>query len=267
MSPVSTTNPALFQFQKIEMDYDPYPIGYVPQIFPPEVYAELARTYPALDLFAFMPKLGLKYSLSQVNNPEQYHRFIESTPAWKQLYDEVKSPHFVSQVIDSLSDAKVDVGLRGCYEVTNAKKDGWARRLHKALSCLKNVHAGKVGIKTRFEFSVLPADGGHIKPHTDAANKVITLVVSCISDGEWDAAHGGGTAVLRPKDVTENYNHNNRYLDFDATETIKTFPFVPNQCVVFVKTFNSLHAVHPMTGAQSVVLRKTLTINLELDTA
>lgn len=267
MSNNSANNDALFQFNKIEMDYDPYPIGYVPQIFRPEVYAELAQTYPALDLFAFMPKLGLKYSLSQLNNPDRYHQFIESTPAWKRVYEEVKSPQFVANVIESLDGCKVDLGLRGRYEVINAEKDGFSRRLQKAVSCLKKGHPGRLGIKTRFEFSVLPADGGHIRPHTDAANKLITLVVSCISDGEWNSAHGGGTAVLRPKDVTENYNHNNRYLEFDATETIKTFPFVPNQCVVFVKTFNSLHAVSPMSGAGSTAMRKTLTINLELDAA
>ena len=38
---------------------------------------------------------------------------------------------------------------------------------------------------------------------------------------------------------------------------------MPNQCVIFVKTFNSWHAVYPMTGHGSQALRKTLTINIE----
>jgi len=49
-------------------------------------------------------------------------------------------------------------------------------------------------------------------------------------------------------------------------ERVRTLPFRPNQCVVFVKTFNSLHAVSPVGGGPSV-LRRTLTINIErLDT-
>ena len=36
-----------------------------------------------------------------------------------------------------------------------------------------------------------------------------------------------------------------------------------NQCVVFVKTFNSLHSVPPMRGKGSKAMRRTLTINIE----
>lgn len=257
----------LFRFQNIEMDYEPYPIGYMANIFQPEIYARLVKTYPSLDLFAYMPQLGHKYSLSQRNNPDQYHEFLNRTPEWKQVYDEVKGPAFVSSIIDALHACKVDVGLRKRFAVTNSKTSALVWRLRNALACLKKGHPEKIGLQTRFEFSVLPADQGNIRPHTDAPNKLITLVISCISEGEWNPEHGGGTVVLRPKDAAENYNHKNRYLDFDATETLKTFPFFPNQCVIFVKTFNSLHAVHPMTGIGSKAMRKTLTINLELEGA
>jgi hypothetical protein len=55
----------------------------------------------------------------------------------------------------------------------------------------------------------------------------------------------------------------NRHLDFDEVEVVKTFPFNPNQCIVFIKTNNSWHAVWPMTGDDPLRLRKTLTINIE----
>jgi hypothetical protein len=48
-------------------------------------------------------------------------------------------------------------------------------------------------------------------------------------------------------------------------EVLETFPFEPNQAVVFVKTFNSWHSVRPMTGRGSPAMRKTLTINIEAD--
>ena len=35
----------------------------------------------------------------------------------------------------------------------------------------------------------------------------------------------------------------------------------PNQAVLFVKTFNSLHCVRPMTGPAEA-MRRTLTVNL-----
>ena len=119
-------------------------------------------------------------------------------------------------------------------------------------------------LKTRFEFSMLPVDGGHIKPHTDSPGKLITLVVSFCDHGEWQSSFGGGTSVLRAVDPRQSFNHMNRQLEFADTETLYTFPFQPNQCVIFVKTFNSLHAVSPMEGRSSKAMRKTLTINIEI---
>jgi hypothetical protein len=49
-------------------------------------------------------------------------------------------------------------------------------------------------------------------------------------------------------------------MSFDEVETLATLPFEPNQCVVFVKTFNSWHAVEPMRGTGSGAMRKTLTV-------
>jgi hypothetical protein len=55
----------------------------------------------------------------------------------------------------------------------------------------------------------------------------------------------------------------NSYLDFDDVTELKTFPFEPNQCLVFIKTNNSWHSVFPMTGNDRKILRKTVTINIE----
>ena len=56
------------------------------------------------------------------------------------------------------------------------------------------------------EFSMLPAAGGYVIPHTDERSKIVTIVVSMMQDGEWDPAYGGGTDVNRPKDITRNFN-------------------------------------------------------------
>ena len=110
---------------------------------------------------------------------------------------------------------------------------------------------------------MLPAQGGHVIPHTDGAGKVVTLVVSMLDESEWDPAWGGGTDVNRPKDPTRYFNRLNRQLGFDEVEVLDTFAFEPNQAVVFVKTFNSWHSVRPMTAPDRSRLRRTLTINIE----
>ena len=84
-------------------------------------------------------------------------------------------------------------------------------------------------------------------------------------EGEWNAAYGGGTDVNRTRDERRSFNWVNENVSFDDVEVIDSYPFAANQCIVFVKTFNSLHSVRPMTGAGSSVLRNTLTINIEED--
>jgi hypothetical protein len=122
---------------------------------------------------------------------------------------------------------------------------------------------GDLSLRSRFEFSMLPADGGYVTPHTDTPRKVITLVVSMVNNGEWDPGFGGGTEVDRSKDYQHAFNWQNEQLSFDEIEPLHTFEFGPNQCVIFVKTFNSLHCVRPMTGIGSQAMRRTLTINIE----
>jgi hypothetical protein len=53
---------------------------------------------------------------------------------------------------------------------------------------------------------MLPADVGYILPHTDTPNKLITLMVSTLAEGEWDSALGGGTEVNRPRDRRHAHN-------------------------------------------------------------
>jgi len=251
---------SLFELSGATFRYDPYPIGLARPVFSAELYDELLANWPAQDLFAFMPKLGKKYSLSEVNHPEKYEQFVRGNALWKQIHSEVKSARFVYNVLGALSANGIDLGIPPGIAVNRppVKKSGlagWAAHLHPQQAS---------GLKTRFEFSMLPADGGHIKPHTDSPGKLITLVVSFCDPHEWRPEFHGGTTVLRPLDPRQNFNHLNRQLEFADTELLHTFPFEPNQCVIFVKTFNSLHAVSPMPCAGSPLMRKTLTINIEL---
>lgn len=66
--------------------------------------------------------------------------------------------------------------------------------------------------------------------------------------------------INRPTDNAYVFNWKNAIVPWDRIEVIDTIPFVPNQCAVFVKTFNSLHSVRKMTQKVSAALRKSITI-------
>jgi hypothetical protein len=242
------------QFNDTTFTYEPYPIGLVRNVLPQDLYSQLIAAWPATELFEFKQLLGNKYSLSEVNHPHHYRRYVRTQPAWRELHGYFKSREFLHETIAMLFKHHLDVGLGGQF----LAREGQLSLIDK-LKVLRRTRK----LSARFEFSMLPADGGFIKPHTDAPQKLITLVLSMMPPGEWDSAFGGGTEMLKPRDITRNYNYMNRQFEFEQMETVGSFPFEPNQAVVFIKTFNSWHAVHPIRGAGSKIMRKTVTINIE----
>lgn len=241
----------LLDLKGARFQYEPYPIGVICNIFESGLYKRLVDSFPPVNLFHFMQQHGDKWSLSEVNNPDLYYQFLKSSPEWNRLYNEVKAEGFIDQVLDALSRSKIELGLKSSHN------GGILHRFFKLLG-----RDSSRGLKARFEFSMMSAEGGHILPHTDSPQKVITLVMSMVQNGDWNQSWGGGTDIMRPLDASDNYNFFNRYLAFDQVETMRTMEFAPNQCVIFIKTFNSLHAVKPMTGPKDI-MRRTLTLNIE----
>jgi hypothetical protein len=246
-------------YDHLTLRYEPFPIGLAKPVIEPSLYDRFVAAYPPAELFQYIPKIGKKYSLSERNNPDKYKSFLQDTPLWRDFHRWVKSDEFITGVVRALKERHVDLGL--------GKRRTGFDRLKKLLV---NLGKGRLGtgqprLSSRFEFSMLPADGGSVIPHTDAPGKIITLVVSMVKDGEWDPAFGGGTEVNRPKDPKLAYNELNRQAEFSEVEPLDCFEFTPNQAVVFVKTFNSWHCVRPMTGTGRDAMRKTLTINIEAE--
>jgi hypothetical protein len=250
----------MLSFSDTDFIYEPYPIGVAHGVFEGGYYKSLVESFPPVELFKFMPALGNKYSLSELNNPGKYHEYVASSGPWREFHRWLKREEFPYEILSMLCERRIDLGIR------RPEGDGAKAPVSGLLGRLKGggrPPETRGALSARFEFSMLPADGGFIKPHTDSPQKIVTLVIAILSDGEWDQSFGGGTEVLRPRDATQNFNYTNRYLEFDEVETLDTFEYRPNQCVIFIKTFNSLHAVRPMRGKGTGLMRKTLTINIE----
>ncbi len=247
---------SMFSFDQLDFRYEPFPIGVARPLMDEGLYREFVDGYPTRDMFADLSVVGYKYSLSEKNNPREYHQLVRSRPVWKEFHRWIKSDDFVKTVLDSLEERHLDLG----YSVRSLGK-----RLARRASKLARGHFcdryPRLG--ARFEFSMLPVDGGHVLPHTDSPGKIVTLIVSILEDAEWDPAFGGGTDLNRHRRPEHSFNRLNRQGRFEDMEVIDTFDFQPNQAVMFVRTFNSWHSVRPMTGEGSSAMRRTLTINIE----
>jgi hypothetical protein len=246
----------MLQYQNVRFDYEPYPIGVARPAIAPDLYGAMVDSFPPIELFEYKADKGDKYSLSQVNNTLKYRKYVASSPPWRAFHRFVRSSTFIAGAVEMLKRHGIDLGL---------PIPGWSQRLYLKARAAKrgNPIPHFPRLKSRFEFSAMPITGGNILPHTDHPKKLITMVIPMLKEGEWRQAWGGGTSVVWPKDKTKIFNRMNHYLDFDNVEKLKTFPFEPNQCLFFIKTNNSWHAVWPMTGNDSKTLRKTLTVNIE----
>ncbi len=255
--PNSAAQPCRMVFDHLSFRYEPYPIGAARPVLSEGVYRDLLATYPPPELFAYMPKFGHKYTLSEKFNADAYHRFLRNQPLWREFHDWVKSEAFIVEVMDTLRSHGIDLGF--------GKAPPPGRRLMKSAKRLfrRSQKPRTLRLSSRFEFSMLPADGGSVVPHTDLPSKIVTIIVSMVGDGEWDASIGGGTDVNRPQESRLNFNRLNDRGQFEDMDILDTFQFLPNQAVIFVKTFNSWHSVRPMTGVGSSAMRRTLTINIE----
>jgi hypothetical protein len=246
----------MLNFDLLELRYRPFPIGVIRPALDEDVYAECLRTFPEVDQFEYIADVGHKWSLSEKCASNHYKNLVKSEPVWRTLHQWVKSREFIESAFEALAERNVDLG----YESLSLA--------HRAQRRLKAIWRGRGRSAdrylARFEFSMLPAAGGSVLPHTDNPDKVITIVISMVGDGEWSAEFGGGTDILQPYDDELSFDYlNDRHPKYSELEVLDTYPFMTNQAVVFAKTFNSWHGVRPMTNPDTNSMRRSLTINIE----
>ena len=214
--------------------HDPYVTGTATDVLTPEMYAALAATFPPVsECAAFGGQENKKYALSENKNPAGFKAFLLRQQVWRQLHDAIKAPAFIAQTFALLR----------------------AKGFPLPDDCVDPAH-----FSSRFECSLIPADGGCLLPHTDIPSKVVTIVLG-MRDEPWDDAWGGGTDLLRPKPDIEIAFEDYK-APLSAFDVVRTVPYAANQALVFVKTAESWHAVGPLTGPADA-MRRTITINIE----
>lgn len=243
----------VFSLDRLELKYEPFPYGIAAPLFGADQYRELLDSFPGKEHFGVNP-VNVKYVLSERVNRRRYHAFLRSSPVWMDFYRWIKSDRFIQGVLDQLTRQHVDLGYR-----QRSRSARLGRRLRFGLSGRRDF---RTSLTSRFEFSMLPADGGVVLPHTDSVNKVVTMVLPMVAEGEWDPRVGGNTDINRARIDRLRYNAVNGKGDFDDMEIVDSLGFEPNRALVFVRTYNSWHSVRPMQAPGSKALRRTVTVNL-----
>ena len=248
-----------FNSSNLSFRYEPYPIGHLAPMVEPAQYAEMIANWPSQELFEFLPRLGSKYSLSDKCHPAAYRTFVRDTPIWARFDRWIKGPEFVAEIMQTLHDHHIDLGYRPGVS--------WAKQTAKNIMAVLRGRSSHRGARytATWEFQMMPAQGGHILPHSDTPSKVVTMTLAILGEHEWNPAWGGGIDINRARDRRFAYNHLNRQAGFDDMEVVDTIEFAPNTGVIFIKTFNSWHSVRPMHASEPGPMRRNLIINIKTD--
>jgi hypothetical protein len=250
----------MLKFENMELSYDPYPIGLIKPVLDDSMYQEMLELWPDIGLCRHLGRKGQnKYYLNESKSKIQYNEFIRKHSVWREFHSYIKSESFIAATMQSLMDLNIDLGYFH-------KTPSVYRRLRTGLGDIlkrRRLPEFPTGLYARFEFSMLPANGGAILPHTDDPKKLVTIVCYIQKDGEWNSAWGGGLEICWPKDPTRVYNFMNQKAPFEDVNVVRTYDYLPNSATLFVTVPNSWHSVHPMVGENTETLRRTLTIVIE----
>ena len=251
--PRATRLTPVFSLERLELRYEPFPYGIASPLFDEDLYRELVASFPSREYFG-LNRINVKYVLSERVNRRRYRAFLRSTPVWREFYRWIKSDEFIGGVLHQLALRHVDLGYR--------QRPGLARLGRRIMFGLRGRRDYRTSLGSRFEFSMLPADGGLVIPHTDSPSKVVTMVLPMVAEGEWERNLGGNTDINVPTVDRLRYNAKNGKGDFDEMAIAESLDFEPNRALVFVRTYNSWHSVRPMTARESGAFRRTVTVTL-----
>lgn len=194
----------------------PYPHIYVPNVFPPELYAEIQRHMP--DPAAMLPIAEARpvrgYKERFVLDPAQH---MERLPA--------DQANFWSNLRALL--------LKGMFRASLIEK------FHET------INRRFAGQTVQFsEETLLVEDQTHyaLGPHTDTPAKVITVLFYLPKD---ESQSHLGTSIYMPKDRKWTCPGGPHHT-YDMFDRVATMPFMPNSMFAFVKTDKSFHGVEPV---------------------
>ena len=120
----------MFTFENAEFRYEAYPIGVIAPIMVGGLYEDLVDSFPPVELFDYMPKVGHKYTLSEKFKSSNYHDYIAKMPAWRELHAWIKSEAFFRAVVEMLCAHDIDLGLG---KAKFAGKGIWPWRLQEMM--------------------------------------------------------------------------------------------------------------------------------------
>jgi len=236
---------------------DPVFYCQVDNFLPADQYKKLCDSFPGEEWFEDIIE-GNKKRINSRRSRAIFEKFCATHPEWQQLFDQLNAKPFVESLYQLLKEPlrtiRGPIGGRAWRLDSGADND--AEQGPDALSAADRLKRRAV---MNFEFSRLET-GSNVPPHTDAPEKLATLILY-FATPEWREEWGGGTLFYVPKDKALMRNWHNRRVPFDEATPVLNNEFVPNRLFIFTKSEDSLHGL-PDISCPPDIARNSVNINL-----
>jgi hypothetical protein len=224
--------------------YDPYPHALFEKVFDDRFYESLCKEFPLKQNYEkvdFDKQNKIKQNKFIINETHQsFKEILKNNKNIYDLYHHLRNKKFKDLILSLLEKNHISL----------PKTEDIFKKIYKKIKKIENFG---------FEFSMIPTDGGFIKPHTDGADKLISFVIPIVENDNLLKVTNSGTAILKPTEDKFKYNYLNMTVPFESTEVIRQIPFKRNQIFLFIKTHNSLHSVGPMINQTGeIIMRKSI---------
>tara|TARA_B100000989_G_C19526446_1_gene467131 strand:- start:1465 stop:2208 length:744 start_codon:yes stop_codon:yes gene_type:complete len=226
----------MINLEKYHFDYDPFPHCVVENLFEEKFYYNLCEEFPKQHEMNLIRdkskslKKFYKYTLDSNETKKKFYKYLDRNIHMKELIKYISSKAFYNNLSAFLELNHIDLGL--------GELD------HKFITKIKN-YFKKKELSWYFEFSSIPVPDGHIMPHTDGSNKILSFVIPIIDNENILNVQDLGTTILKANKDKYKYNYNNKVVPFSDADVVKILPFKKNMMNLHIKTFNSLHSVGP----------------------
>jgi len=252
----------MINLKNILFEYYPFPHGISNNVIEEDFYKRINLEFPETNELKILENQKgnykfYKYALSSKNDKEKFNKILSSKKNLRKFVNYLLSYDFKAYLIDILKKNNIEFGIEIKKPTIIRIFKSWLKKI------IPNFFTKlEQDIEVAVELSSIPIKGGMIKPHSDSQHKLASIVIPILDD-HWKDEYEGGTNFLKVKKNDQSFNFTNKTIEFDQTEIIKTIPFVKNQLLIFIKTYNSLHSVGPLKGKNEKIFRKSLTITVE----
>jgi hypothetical protein len=233
-------------------------------------YERLRQDFPDPAAWEYASHQKGKKLFLNDTSPE-FHRFLETSPAWATLFRSIANQRFVTHVQRFLGDQVAHRPPEDRHPWrfvdTRGARSAYRRVRRKVVAATSR--GRRTPVTVALEFSVLQP-GTEIPPHHAVPRKLVSLMLYFPTDAQ--AGHPAlGTTFFRGRDQGPGWvewastmmDEDAAAAFFSAHEEFHRSDFVPNRLVGFVKNGVSWHAVPPIPDDAGP--RRSVNINIMLD--